>query len=62
MVNNEQFAAVCLEGPFDKRTLDAEFVAERELLLSRGYQRLRELAGQQDVSILEYPLDEHRSG
>ena len=49
------FEPVVADGPFDKRTLDPEHVAERERLVTRGWRRLRELAGSQ-VPIAEYPL------
>src|SRR6187397_2513574 len=39
----DDFAAVVVEGPFDKRKLDPAFVAEREQLLSRGWRRLNEV-------------------
>ncbi len=51
------FAPVVVEGPFDKRTLDAEFVREREQLVTRGWQRLQELPGL-GLPIIEYPLPE----
>ena len=52
-----EFTPVQVDDDFDKRNLDADFVKERELLVSRGFQRLREIAGS-DLSILEYPLPE----
>jgi len=57
---DERFEPVSCEGPFDKRQLDPKFVRERESLVTRGWQRLVSLAGQ-DVSIVEYPLPEARS-
>ena len=45
------------EGPFHKRTPDPRYVAERQRLLSRGWKRLKEVAGT-DVPIIEYPLPE----
>lgn len=53
----EDFPAVVVDGPFDKRTLDSEYVAEQERLLTRGWQRLNEVAGE-DLPIVEYPLPE----
>ena len=52
------FEPVLIEGPFDKRQLDPAFVAERESLLTRGWQRLQQLAETSDLSMLEYPLPE----
>lgn len=54
---DERFEPVVVEGPFDKRTLDPEFVTEREELVSRGWRRLRELT-QLDLPIIDYPLPE----
>lgn len=56
----EDFAAVFVEGDFDKRRLDPQFVRDREELVTRGWLRLRELPGDA-TSILEYPLPEMRS-
>jgi hypothetical protein len=50
---------VVVEGPFDKRTLDADFVRQRENLISRGWLRLQEVA-KLDIPIVEYPLPEVR--
>jgi hypothetical protein len=54
------FPPVVVEGSFDKRQLDPAYVAERERLVTRGYRRLRELAGS-SVAIIEYPLPEVRA-
>jgi hypothetical protein len=51
------FEPVVVEGPFDKRTLDIKYIREQESLLTRGWLRLQELAGQ-DLPIIEYPLPE----
>ncbi len=55
-----EFEAITVEGDFDKRRLDAAYVRERESLLSRGYRRLREVAGL-DLPIIDYPLPEVRA-
>src|SRR6202008_4155429 len=52
---DEEFAPVVVEGALDKRNLDAAFVRERQVLVTRGWRRLRELVGS-ELSILEYPL------
>jgi hypothetical protein len=54
------FAPLTVEGPFDKRQLDASYVAEREQLVTRGWRRLREVQGG-ELTILEYPLPEVRA-
>jgi hypothetical protein len=51
------FPAVVVEGPFDKRTLDPVYVAEREVLLTRGWRRLNEVA-KGEIPIIQYPLPE----
>ena len=56
----EAFEPVTVEGPFDKRNLDIDYVAGRETLLTRGWQRLQELASL-GVPISEYPLEELKS-
>ncbi|TWT87598.1 hypothetical protein Mal64_31400 [Pseudobythopirellula maris] len=54
---HEKFKPVACEGPFDKRALDAEYVAQREGLMTRGWLRLRELAGG-ELPLRDYPLPE----
>ena len=58
-VVDDQFPEIVVDGDFDKRQMDASFVRQREALVTRGWQRLGEIA-QQDLSILEYPLPEVR--
>jgi len=53
----EDFDAVAVEGPFDKRRLDPKYVQERELLLTRGWNRLKEVVISGEP-IIEYPLPE----
>jgi hypothetical protein len=53
----DDFAPVTVDGPFDKRQLDGDFVREKERLLTRGWKRLKEVAGL-GVPIIEYPLPE----
>jgi hypothetical protein len=57
---HEDFPPVEADGPFSKRQLDPDFVRQRERLVTRGYQRLRELEGS-DLPILHYPLPEVRA-
>jgi len=54
---DDDFEPVCVEGPFDKRQLDRAFVQARECLLTRGWRRLREVAGS-ELAIIAYPLPE----
>jgi hypothetical protein len=55
---DDEFAPVLFDGPFDKRTLDAAFVRERETLVTRGWRRLQELRAAGELSMLDYPLPE----
>jgi hypothetical protein len=54
------FEPVQVEGSFDKRLLDPAAVRQRELLITRGYRRLREVAGL-GIPIVDYPLPEVRA-
>jgi hypothetical protein len=60
IVDNE-FAAIIVDGPFDKRGLDPAFVRERETLVTRGWRRLKELMGGAETAIINYPLPEVRA-
>src|SRR5215470_13799455 len=53
----DDFEPVVVDGPFDKRQLDTTFVRAQEILVTRGWQRLKELAGL-GIPIIEYPLPE----
>lgn len=53
----DDFEPVVVTGPFDKRLLDAEYVRERQRLVTRGWQRLKEVASL-GIPIIEYPLPE----
>ena len=55
-----EFEPVTVEGDFDKRLLDTAYVRERESLVSRGFRRLREVAGL-ELPIIDYPLPEVRA-
>ncbi len=57
---DDEFPAVRCEGAFDKQALDPHFVREQETLITRGWRRLREVAGR-EMSLLEYPLPEVRA-
>jgi len=54
---DERFEPVEVEGDFDKRGLDPDYVRQREELVTRGWRRLRELV-KLDAPITEYPLPE----
>jgi hypothetical protein len=57
---DDDFEAVAVEGDFDKRRLDPAYVREREILVTRGFRRLREVA-HLDLPIIDYPLAEIRA-
>jgi hypothetical protein len=57
---DEQFPPIQVDGEFNKRDLDPQFVRQREILVTRGYRRLREIQGL-ELPILEYPLSEVRA-
>jgi hypothetical protein len=53
----DEFEPVVVEGPFAKANLDAEDVRRREDLITRGWQRLREVK-ELGISVSDYPLPE----
>ena len=53
----DDFAPVVVEGPFDKRQLDLAYVHEQEVLMTRGWQRLKQVSSL-GIPIIEYPLPE----
>lgn len=55
----DDFPQIVAEGDFDKRHLETEFVKEREAIVTRGWQRLKELK-KVDLPIIDYPLPEVR--
>lgn len=57
---DDDFEAVTVTGVFDKRQLDALYVRQRETLVTRGWRRLKEIAGL-ELPIVDYPLPEVRA-
>ncbi len=53
----DDFAPVVVEGPFDKRSLDQEFVGAQQDLVTRGWRRLHEVV-ELGLPIIAYPLPE----
>jgi hypothetical protein len=51
------FEPVVCEGPFDKQTFDAGFVAAEEARVTRGWRRLQDIP-RLGVAIDEYPLQQ----
>ncbi|HVX61968.1 MAG TPA: hypothetical protein VHC19_15230 [Pirellulales bacterium] len=58
---SEAFEPVVVSGAFDKRLLDPEYVRQREELVTRGWLRLREIAAERELAIIDYPLPEVRA-
>ena len=56
----DDFPPVQVTGPFDKRSLDPDYVEGQEELITRGWQRLKEVI-QLGIPIIEYPLPEVRA-
>ena len=52
------FAPVVVDSPFAKQFLDADEVARREDLVTRGWRRLQDVRGL-GIPISEYPLSEN---
>lgn len=52
----DDFETVVVDGDFAKSNLDPQHVSEREVLVTRGWNRLKELKDLGEVSILEFPL------
>jgi len=57
---DDDFPPVVVDGPLDKRRLDPGYVKEQEVLMTRGFRRLKELR-HLDLPIIDYPLPEVRS-
>jgi len=56
---SEKFPPVQVDGPFSKSFLDPDDVAQRERLVTAGWQRLQEVR-KLGLSIPEYPLEPFR--
>jgi len=56
---DDGFSPVVVEGDFDKRLMDALFVAQKQELVTRGWCRLQEVH-RSGLPIIDYPLPEFR--
>lgn len=56
-----EFEPVVVEGEFGKQRLDSDYVQQREALVTRAWLRLRELQGEPNLPLLDYPLPEVRA-
>jgi hypothetical protein len=50
-----------VDGAFDKRQLDPTYVREQEMLVTRGFRRLKEILNTGETAIINYPLAEVRA-
>lgn len=57
-IEHESFEIVRVSGEFAAELLDEEFRRARALLVTRGYQRLLEIAAMDHRDVTEYPLPE----
>tara|TARA_R110002049_G_scaffold2750_9_gene22359 strand:+ start:28191 stop:28562 length:372 start_codon:yes stop_codon:yes gene_type:complete len=58
-IQHDSFATVVVDGDFGQSQLDAAYNAERTRLVTRGYERLLEIAATEgDRDVTEYPLPE----
>jgi hypothetical protein len=55
-IDSPEFEPVLVDGPFDRRQLDAEFARQRAELITGGYQRLRQLQRDRSLTIDRYPI------
>ncbi|MBB3207999.1 hypothetical protein FHS27_003826 [Rhodopirellula rubra] len=56
-IEDERFEMIFIDSEFDRRQLDAKYVAEQTTRVSRAYRRLREIAeSETPISLLEYPI------
>ncbi|EMI19386.1 hypothetical protein RMSM_03675 [Rhodopirellula maiorica SM1] len=58
-IDHPDFDRVVVTGEMGLANLDPDFVAERVALITRGYERLREIAASEgDRDVTSYPLPE----
>lgn len=57
---DEAFEPLIVEGAFDKRRLDPDYVQQQEAIITEGWRRLQTVAGT-NLPISEYPLKTTRS-
>jgi len=61
-IDAPDFGDIVVDRPFSRQDLDPAFASERTTLMTRGWQRLQELAEiAQTLPIAEYPLPEFQS-
>ena len=58
-IEHDAFVPISVSGPFDRSQLDDQYVKSRVNLVSRGYERLLEIANADgDRDVTTYPLPE----
>lgn len=58
---DDGFSAVVVDGPFEKKELDATYVSQQEQLMTKGWRRLQELFEiSATTPLADYPLPEFR--
>ncbi len=58
-ISHADFVAVTVAGDLSRENLDSDYVSQRETLVSRGYERLLEIANTEgDRDVTAYPLPE----
>jgi hypothetical protein len=57
---DDDFPPVEVAGDFDKRRMDPDYVRDQQTLVTRGWRRLKQVAGL-DLPIIDYPLPEARA-
>ena len=58
-IEHDSFDRVVVDGEFGREQLDANYSAKRTALVTRGYERLLEIAATEgDRNVTEYPLPE----
>lgn len=58
-IEHESFSPVVVEGDFSRDSLDPEYCRQRTALVTRGYERLLEIAASEEIcDVTAYPLPE----
>lgn len=54
----DDFESIVVTDEFAKSNLDPEYVGQQESLVTRGWNRLKEIKAMNETSILDFPLPE----
>jgi hypothetical protein len=58
-IEDENFESLKIDPDFSKANMDADYVSQQTKLVTRGFERLKEIS-KSSLSVLEYPLKEFR--